>query len=226
MRPNPDPGPPTSAEETLARFDTPEAAAKYARSLVGTKSHERELRAIATALAGVPRGATVLDLPCGTGRLLATLLSWGYRVTEADSSPHMVERARELAKKQSLQISDEDFVVASVFETGFADDAFDAVVSNRLFHHFREPEVRRKALVELRRIARGPIVASFFSSRSADALIFRLRNALRGKKPMDRIPISPRLFEDDARAAGLRVVRWIAPRPWISKQCYAVLARS
>ena len=216
----------TSAEETVARFDTADAAAKYARSLVGTATHARELRSIASALETVPRGGSVLDLPCGTGRLLPALLSWGFRVTEADSSPHMVNRARELAKNLTLHIEDNAFVVTSVFETGFPDASFDAIVSNRLFHHFREADVRRSALRELRRISRGPIVASFFSSKSIDALIFRSRNILRGRKPSDRIPIAPGVFEEDARAVGLRVDRWIAPRPWISKQCYAVLVKS
>lgn len=225
MCPNPESSLPTSAEETLTRFSTPEAAARYARSLGSTATHARELRSISRALKAVPAQSLVLDLPCGTGRLLPALVSWGFRVTEADSSLHMVEHARDLARKQALKTA-EAFVVASVFETGFPDASFDAVISNRLFHHFREREVRRKALSELRRISRGPIVVSFFSTRSIDAVYFRLRNALRGKAPTDRIPISPADFEEDARAVGLQVARWIAPRPWVSKQCYAVLLRS
>jgi hypothetical protein len=40
------------------------------------------------------------------------------------------------------------------------------------------------------------------------------------------VPIRPRALEDDARAVGLRVDRWLATRPGISKQCYAVLMRA
>ena len=215
----------TSAEETLARFNTPEAAAKYARSLGGTATHHRELRCLRRALEGVPTGTSVLDLPCGTGRLLPALAALGFRVVEADSSPHMVDLARAYLKAQGVVHPQEAFVVTSVFETGFSDDTFGAVVCNRLFHHFRESSVRQRALAELRRIACGPIVASFFSSHTLDGVVFHLRQTLRRRLPTDRIPIRPTTFADDARAAGLRVIQWISPRPGISKQCYAVLVR-
>lgn len=216
----------TSAEETLDRFNTSDAAAKYARSLGGTATHRREVRSILRALAGLPQGARVLDLPCGTGRLLPALVARGLQVVEADSSPHMVASTREYARSSGIELPEDRFLVASVFDIRFPNDSFDAVVCNRLFHHFRERDVRRRALAELSRVSRGPIVASFFSSATVDGVIHRLRYALRGREPTDRIPIPPVEFADDVRAAGLRVVRWIAPRRWVAKQLYAVLART
>jgi ubiquinone/menaquinone biosynthesis C-methylase UbiE len=216
----------TSAEETIERFDTPQAAAKYAASLGGTATHRREMRCILDALATLPAGATVLDLPCGTGRLLPELSAKRYRVVEADSSPHMVELARQHAARRNLPDSNGDFVVASVFQTPFSNDQFDAVVCNRLFHHFREAQVRRNAMKELKRICRGPIVASFFCNSSIDGVVFHVKQALKRKKATDRIPIARSAFEADVRAVGLRVTRWMAIRPGVSKQWYAVLERA
>lgn len=216
----------TSAQETIERFDTAEAAAKYSRSLGGTATHRREMRCILTALAGVPAGGKVLDLPCGTGRLLPELTARGFLVTEADSSPHMVALAREHAVKSGLAAKDENFVVASVFQTPWPDGSFDAVVCNRLFHHFREPEVRRNAMKELRRISRGPIAASFFCNASIDGMMFHVKQAFKARKATDRIPIARGAFEQDAKASGLRVTRWMATRPGVSKQWYAVLERA
>jgi SAM-dependent methyltransferase len=215
----------TSADDALERFNTHAAAVKYAASLGGTATHRREVRCILSAFAGLPRGASVLDLPCGTGRLLGALAGASYRITEADSSPYMVSLARAQAMEEGIDLPETAFAVASVFETGFPDRAFDAVVCNRLLHHFREPDVRRRALRELARVTRGPIVASFFTSRSLDAMLFRVRQIVRGKPAADRIPISPRVLEQDACATGLRVRRWMATRPGISKQCYAVLEK-
>lgn len=218
----------TSAGETLQRFGSPGAAARYAAaSLPTTPRGLREERAILAALeaAGVAPGASLLDLPCGAGRLLRLLVARGLQVTAADASPHMLERAKLHAAEEGLALGDDAFHVADVLETGFADGQFDAVVCNRLFHHFREPEVRRRALAELLRICRGPIIASFFSSRSLDAWVHRLRQGLRRRPATDRIAIAPAVFEADARAVGLRVSRWVAPRPGISRQCYAVLVR-
>ena len=216
----------TSAQETIERFDTPAAAAKYAASLGGTATHRREMRCILRALSGLSAGAMVLDLPCGTGRLLPELVQRGYLVTEADSSPHMVDLARQFAQQSGLRMNDDQFVVASAFDTGFADGQFQAIVCNRLFHHFREPQVRREALTELRRISSGPIVVSFFCNWSFDGVVFHLKQLLRKRKATDRIPISRTQFEMDAKACDLKVRRWMAIRPGISKQWYARLERA
>lgn len=215
----------TSEESTIDRFGTPEAATKYSRALDGTSTHSREMACIFSGLEGLPSGASVLDIPCGTGRLLKELTEKGYRVTEADSSPHMINLAQSRAVEEKINLPEEAFIVANIFESPFEDKAFDAVISNRLFHHFPESEVRRRALKEIGRIARGPIIVSFFSTRSVDAIIFRLRRLFKRKPAMDRIPISPTVFEQDVLAAGLRISRFIAKRPGISMQCYAVIEK-
>jgi len=216
----------TSAEETIERFDTPAAAAKYAASLGGTATHRREMRTILSCLRGVPRNAKVLDLPCGTGRLLPELMAAGFRVTEADSSPHMVDLARTFARESGVTMADDQFAVASVFSTGLADNAFDAVICNRLLHHFRESKVRIDALRELARISRGPIVASFFCNWAIDSGMFHLKQIIRGKPATDRIPIWRRVLARDIRAAGLTPVRWVATRPGVSKQWYVVMKKT
>ena len=116
-------------------------------------------------------------------------------------------------------------MVASVFELPFDENQFDGIVCNRLFHHFREPQVRRKALRELNRVSRGPIVASLFCNASWDAVVFHVKDALRRKKAIDRIPISRRVFEADIDAAGMRTRRWMSIRPGLSKQWYAVMEK-
>ncbi len=211
----------TSALEIRTRFATPEAAARYSTALEGTRRHRRETACIRRGLRAVPPGAAVLDLPCGTGRLLPFLTELGYRVTAADSSPHMAAHAR----KRDGRTAYAGVVVASVFDTGFRDDAFDAVVCNRLFHHFREPETRQRALKELGRICSGTIVVSFFCNRALDAWRF-YKNALRRKKATDRIPIPFHVFAGDIACAGLEIVEQIATWPGVSPQCYLALRKT
>lgn len=214
----------TSADDAIQRFDTAEAAAKYRAGLTDTPSHRREMRCIQRALKDVPRGARVLDLPCGTGRLLPELTAMGFNVTAADVSPHMIDHARTFAAARGTTIPDNRYCVASVFSTPFADGEFDAVVCNRLFHHFFEPDVRQSALRELKRISRGPIIVSFFNSRSFLGCAFHARDRMRKTRARDRVPISPRMFTKDAEAAGLTVRSLWMTRPGISKQCYALLS--
>jgi 2-polyprenyl-3-methyl-5-hydroxy-6-metoxy-1,4-benzoquinol methylase len=214
----------TSAEKTIDRFGTPAAAEKYSTALEGTKTHLREQKCIQRALQMVPVGAKVLDLPCGAGRLLPSLSALGLQVVAVDSSPHMVALARQRAETRGFK-KETEFLVSSIFDTGLKDDTFDAVICNRLFHHFREPQIRRNALRELHRLCTGTIVVSFFCNLALDALVFHLKNAIRRKKPSDRIPIGYGVFARDIDAADLLIERSIATRPGISRQWYFVVRR-
>ena len=213
----------TSADEAVDRFNTPEAALKYYSAQTGTAMHRREVRCIGRALVGIESGSRVLDLPCGTGRLLPMLHGLDYHVTEADSSPHMVGLARRHAREQGLDCTRHEFCVGNALGTSWADNTFDAVVSNRLFHHFLEPAVRRQALAELWRICRRRLVVSFFNSDCIDGLVWRCRTSLRGDSPADRVPIRVSAFRADVEACGLRLVNCMGVRALVSKQHYAVI---
>ncbi len=212
-----------SAARTVERFDTKESAAKYASSLVGTRTHERESHCVRAGLAGVPKGAHVLDLPCGTGRFEPLLAEMGFRVTGADSSPHMIEQARAHVDSAGLSPDTVDLRVANALDTDFDDDTFDAVLCNRLVHHLFESDTRRKLFRELRRISQGTVLVSFFCTRSIDSVHFSMRNRLRGIRPDDRVPISTRQLREDVEAAGLEVQSFLPTRSVISRQWYAVL---
>jgi ubiquinone/menaquinone biosynthesis C-methylase UbiE len=134
----------------------------------------------------------------------------------------MIERARELAGARGLAAIT-GFLVEDVLATSFADDTFDAVICNRLFHHFFEPEIRVRALRELARISRGPIVISFFCSESISSTAFLLKNQLRRTPATDRVPIPFRAISADIAEAGLKVEQRIATKPLLGKQCYLKL---
>jgi SAM-dependent methyltransferase len=211
-----------SAARARERFDTADVAGKYPAAYADSHRDRCERRALERALDAIPKEASVLDLPCGTGRLTGILLERGYRVTGADSSPAMVTRAQELWSGPAPQVR---FEVRDALHTGYADGAFDAVVCNRLFHHFLEPGVRRAALAELKRISKGAIVASFFNLNSLGAWSRKIRYALQGRKIKDRIAILPRTFREDCEAVGLSLREVVLVRPLMAQQCYAVITR-
>ena len=186
----------------------------------------REQNCIARALRGITPGSRVLDLPCGTGRLTRILVDHGFRVTAADVSEAMLNTARaNIAGPQSPSKEDfprVDFEVRDVMQTGYADNQFDAILCNRLFHHFTESGTRLRALKELRRISRGPVIISFFNSFALDAAYRRISDIMRGRTPKDRIPIPYRVFQGELQAAGFRVQKTIAVRWGVSPHWYVV----
>tara|TARA_R110001599_G_scaffold289553_1_gene492507 strand:+ start:19669 stop:20352 length:684 start_codon:yes stop_codon:yes gene_type:complete len=210
---------PDSASATRARFDSHASSLKYAGALDDTSTHRRELRCIKRCLEDVPIGAYVLDLPCGAGRLLPSLVADGYQVFAADSSAHMLARAKELAEKKGL-VNGLGFGVEDVLDTSFSDNIFDAIVCNRLFHHFFESDVRVMALRELNRICRGPIVVSFFCNQSISSTTFLIKNRFRRIPATDRVPISFKNISADIAAAGLTVELHMSTKPLRGKQWY------
>lgn len=217
----------SSYETTRSRFDQTAEAARYSTRHGGNARDRREQRCIEKALRDVPGGATVLDLPCGAGRLAPMLVRRGFHVTQADSSPHMVAQARAAwhrfcAESPELHARVQ-FEVRDVMASGFPDRCFDAVICNRLLHHFIEPPTRVAALRELARISRGRVIASFFNTFAFDAVAFRMKNFVRRRVPTDRIPIAMSQFLADAEAAGL-VLDHAFPTRWgISPQWYVRL---
>ena len=217
-----------TAERIKQNYNQQKAVDRYAgyyqNSARLRRKDRREKHAIAQALSLVPQGALILDLPCGAGRLYPFLKKLGYNVVSADSSAYMVDYARRQAENLNPNIRQKDaFQVTDIFHTEFADKQFEAVVCNRLLHHFLEPTTRQKALRELARISAGPIVVSFFSNVAADALKYYYKKHLKRQRITDRIPISPWQFAHDIDMSGLEIQRWILPRPMFSMQWYVQL---
>jgi 2-polyprenyl-3-methyl-5-hydroxy-6-metoxy-1,4-benzoquinol methylase len=204
-----------SYERTRKRFDKPSAAAKYATRFQHSRRHAHEERCIHDTLASLPRDASVLDLPCGTGRLTKGLVCCGFRVTGADNSSHMIAVARQ---QHGPHVT---FDVQDVLATTYTDRQFDAVICNRLFHHFLEPQTRILALAELGRISAGPVVVSFFNRMSLGALRIYVSRKLLRRKPNDRSLMTESEMGLEGLAAGLVLDRVWWTRGRISPQCYA-----
>jgi ubiquinone/menaquinone biosynthesis C-methylase UbiE len=219
---------PDSYSSTATRFDQKSAADLYATRHGGHARDRREQSCIQRALANVPTGSKVLDLPSGAGRLLPLLHRLGYQITEADYSPHMVSHARSLwqqylTQTPSASTANVTFETQDIMKITYPDKSFDAVICNRLFHHFTESATRVTALKELSRITKGPIIVSFFNADTIDARFKRLINALRNKTLKGRIPIPMPTFAADARSAGLKLDANFPTRGILSPQTYVRL---
>ena len=118
---------------------------------------------------------SVLDVPCGRGRLLKAVSrrAPGAALYGVDVNRQMVEQSRRDAPAARIQ-------VGSVYAIPFRDESFDVVLCNESFMHFDEP---RRALAELCRVSRERVYFSVTTRRQLNTLLRRLGLLAAGDVP-------------------------------------------
>ena len=122
-------------------------------SLMGKLYGFFEKLSISRALRTIPRSSTVLDIPCGTGRIARHVEKLGYPVIGADISRDMICLARQRAV---------NCVVDDIENIKFKDDYFDVVTCVRMMGHLPD---KAKALKEMRRVAKHLVVTFYFKPK-------------------------------------------------------------
>jgi len=163
------------------------------------------------ALRGVPRDETIVDAPCGAGRMTVFLRSLGFRPAAADVSPAMVELTRRRLERESIDAAVEE---RDLEDTGWPDAAFDNVFCFRFFHHLPTDAHRRRVAQELCRVAGKRVVVSYLDAGSWTWRRRAMETRLLGKT-FKKYPLTPpamaRLFEE----AGFAVVADHAQLPFL-----------
>jgi 2-polyprenyl-3-methyl-5-hydroxy-6-metoxy-1,4-benzoquinol methylase len=150
-------------------------ARRYARRKL---SDESEFQLIDRAFELIPEHDSVLDIPCGGGRITLHLARQGYRMTGADNSEAMLKITGETVREAGFDcaVGRQDIEALS-YDAG----SFDTVLSFRLFHHFPHADIRQRAIEQVCRIAGSRVVMSYYNSRSLNYIRRRIRDRLKGK---------------------------------------------
>lgn len=158
------------------KYDTPRANA-YQR--ISPRKNRAEMALVDRALATMDAGS-LLDLPCGGGRVALRAARCGFDVTAADVSEAMlaITRANAAALGADIVVERQDIECLE-----YADRSFDHAICFRLFHHFPTVSLRRRVVQELCRTTRQCVAVSYFSPWSVTSLRRRTRAALTGVAP-------------------------------------------
>ena len=189
---------------------------------VDPRKHASEMRLIDRAFKFVPRGATVLDTPCGGGRVALHLARHGYKVSAADLSEAMIAIATEAMSQNKVACSVEQ---QDVERLTYADRSFDAIVCFRLFHHFPNSEIRERVIKELCRVAGRFVVLSYFSPLSVTSVKRSIGQALGGKRPQKHAT-SLREISGYFSQSGFKLVKNFARVPILHTLHVAVFERA
>jgi len=166
----------------------------------------REQRCLTQALRDARSPATLLDLPCGTGRFWPAAAKAGVsELIAADGSPGMLEVAAANRLNSSMP---QQLLETSAFAIDLPDNCVDAAACLRFYHHLAMPEDRARLLSELIRVSRQHLIISLW----VDGNYAGNRRMRKPAKP----PVSgygPRIcryrheVESEFVAAGCRIIR-------------------
>ncbi len=164
---------------------------------------EQQMAARALALAGHP--ATVLDLPCGTGRFWSLLARKKDRIILAvDKSEAMLSVAREVNPPEL--VARVDTFPCSVFQIALEDARVDHIFCMRLLHHITRSEDRLAILREFHRVTRDTVAVSLWVDGNYKALRRRKREARRTRKNyQNRIVLERAVVESEFADAGFTI---------------------
>jgi SAM-dependent methyltransferase len=187
------------------KYDEPGRAARYARRSRTRDAEEIDLVRRVLLGRGVPR--SVLDVPCGTGRLSAHFLALGATVRSADLSPSMrAEAERRLAGRAGW---------LGAFAFDLDEDppprgwVSDLVVCFRFLHHLPGESARARVLSTLASLSSRDVLVSFHHPVSVHQAARAARRVLTRRRG-DRYAVTARRLEAEARGHGLRRVRTCA----------------
>lgn len=152
--------------------------ADYQNKLHRKWSDKRERALLTRYFAELGHQGSILDLPCGHGRLSDLLKKQCDRLIEADWSFTMVS-----LNQRDHGLDARRYFRASALEIPLPDRSVDVVVSFRLSHHLETQALRERHLNELFRVARKAVVVTWFSATSLKNLLREVRVKLTGKKP-------------------------------------------
>src|SRR5262245_47375033 len=206
-------------------YQSSEVAADYDEHRFRTPKRQRrnarKWAAIQKALALTSGVKTVVDLPCGTGRFTGHLARAGYQVIGSDISMEMMQQAAKLPAVQPPNIA--GYVRADAEALPFAAKSVDAMMSIRFLFHV-DPETRRRMLREFGRVSRRWVIADYRHKYSVRYGVWKLARSLGlTQRPFERVSVKS--MKSEFEDAGLRVVKIIAVRRWLSDK-WVVLAES
>lgn len=152
--------------------------ADYQRKLHRRLSDQRERALLTRYFDAIGPVDTILDLPCGHGRLAGLLQQRCQRLLAADWSLTMVALNR-----QDHGASAHGYLRCSALEIPLPAASVDVVVSFRLSHHLETQDLREQHLRELFRVAAKAVIVTWFSATSLKNRLRQVRVALGRKQP-------------------------------------------
>lgn len=163
--------------------------------------------------------STVLDIPCGTGRITECFLKQGLQVLGGDISQEMIAVAHTKLARFGDRVA---FSRLDLDQLDLPDSTYDLVSCIRLFHHL-DTEQRSAVLRELARVSRRYVLVNVSYSSPFYRQRRRLKKWLR--QGVSRTSSTWVEIQRETRDAGLQVVGSYFVLPFVSEDLVLLLGK-
>ena len=163
--------------------------------------------------------STVLDIPCGTGRITEWFLKRGFSVLGGDISQEMMAVGRIKLASFSDHVT---FRQLDLDHLDLSNSSYDLVSCIRLFHHL-ETEQRSAVLWELARVSRRYVLINVSYSSPFYRQRRRLKKWLR--QGVSRTSSTWAEIQREARDAGLQVAGYYFVLPLVTEDLVLLLEK-
>ena len=181
---------------------------------------KRALRAMVRQVLSHTPTPSVLDVPCGTGRITELLLQEGLNTTGGDISTQMIDVAQRKLRRFGRQVT---FQQLDLDALALPENSFNLVTCIRLFHHLHTDE-RATVLEQLARVSNRYVIINV----SYSSPYYRLRRQVKRclGQGVSRTSTTWRQLEHEAAYAGLRISSWRFVLPGISEDMIVLLEKA
>jgi len=192
----------------------------YRDKILKRWSTKREFELLDRLLSSQPHCETLLNIPCGGGRLSEKIAVATDTLIEADAAFGQLLYARKQSKPSSPRL----WMTASAFHIPFKDNSVDAAVSIRLCHHMPTAVERERLVGELLRVSRRFVIMTFFDYHSPKNYLRRMRAPFNRKPP--KMTMTRSRVAELAEQHGARLVEAPALAIQSSGHRYALMVKT
>jgi ubiquinone/menaquinone biosynthesis C-methylase UbiE len=167
----------------------------------------------------------VLDVPCGTGRLVRSLARHIPYLVGADVSRDMINLSRQHPKVTEPSVGHLEYVQCDAKYLPFHSNSFDLVLSGRFLHHLYHwpPAERIQVIQEFARVSRRWVLGDFNIQYGLKSYMNKVRSVLRRRELKSRRMTAGEVF-GELNDAGLKVEQ-VYPISWITSEKWYILCR-